>query len=157
MSFYKEFERYDECAPAGVLLPKISIEPRYYKELSLPKNASNINFLRALCWKNMQEYGLTKKDKVYLDRMTMELEILEDLGFIDYILLNWEVLNFCKEENIPTGPGRGSAAGSLVLFFLGVTKVDPIRYNLFFERFVSRSRAKKIKGKDGVTYLDCLR
>ena len=88
------------------------------------------------------------------ERMTMELEILEELGFIDYILLNWEVLNFCKEKNIPTGPGRGSAAGSLVLFFLGVTKVDPIKYNLFFERFVSRHRAKRIKGKDGVTYLD---
>ena len=154
MSFYKKFERYDECAPAGVLLPKINIESRYYKELGLRKNASNLNFLRALCWKNMQEYGLTKKDKGYLDRMTMELEILEELGFIDYILLNWEVLNFCKEKNIPTGPGRGSAAGSLVLFFLGVTKVDPIKYNLFFERFVSRSRAKKIKGKDGVIYLD---
>ena len=84
----------------------------------------------------------------------MELDILEELGFIDYILLNWEVLNFCREENIPTGPGRGSAAGSLVLYFLGVTKVDPIKYDLFFERFVSRSRAKKIEGKDGQTYLD---
>ena len=68
--------------------------------------------------------------------------------------MNWEVLNFCKESGIPTGPGRGSAAGSLVLYFLGVTKVDPIKYELFFERFVSRSRAKKIKGEDGVIYLD---
>jgi DNA polymerase-3 subunit alpha len=154
MSFYKEFKKYDECAPPGVLLPQINIEPKYYKAVGIPKNSTNIRFLRALCWKNMQAYGLSKKNTDYLDRMTMELEILEELGFIDYILLNWEVLNFCREQNIPTGPGRGSAAGSLVLFFLGVTKVDPIKYNLFFERFVSRSRAKKIKGRDGVTYLD---
>jgi len=154
MSFYEQFTAYDECAPPGVLLPQIKIEERYYKELALPTDTSNLKFLRALCWKNMQEYGLSKKDKIYLDRMTMELQILEELGFIDYILLNWEVLNFCKERDIPTGPGRGSAAGSLVLFFLGVTKVDPIKYDLFFERFVSRSRAKKIKGKDGITYLD---
>jgi DNA polymerase-3 subunit alpha len=69
------------------------------------------------------------------------------------VLLNWDILNFCHENNIPTGPGRGSAAGSLVLFLVGVTKVDPIKYGLFFERFVSRSRAKKII-KDDITYLD---
>ena len=154
MSFYKQFQQYDECAPPGVLLPQINIKPKYYKELGISENSSNLKFLKALCWKNMQEKGFTKKDKVYVERMKMELDILEELGFIDYILLNWEVLNFCHEQGIPTGPGRGSAAGSLVLYFLGVTKVDPIKYDLFFERFVSRSRAKKIKGKDGITYLD---
>ena len=154
MNFYEQFEEYDQCAPPGVLLPKINIEPRYYKELGIPKNSSNLKFLKTLCWNNMKAKGLTKKDTAYVDRMKMELEILEELGFIDYILLNWEVLNFCHEQGIPTGPGRGSAAGSLVLYFLGVTKVDPIKYDLFFERFVSRSRAKKIKGKDGITYLD---
>ena len=85
--------------------------------------------------------------------MEMELEIFRELDFVDYVLLNWDILNFCHENNIPTGAGRGSAAGSLVLFIVGVTKVDPIRYELFFERFVSRSRAKKII-KDDITYLD---
>ena len=83
----------------------------------------------------------------------MELEIFRELDFVDYVLLNWDILNFCHENSIPTGAGRGSAAGSLVLFIVGVTKVDPIRYELFFERFVSRSRAKKII-KDDITYLD---
>jgi DNA polymerase-3 subunit alpha len=83
----------------------------------------------------------------------MELSIFKELDFVDYVLLNWDILNFCHENNIPTGPGRGSAAGSLVLFLVGVTKVDPIKYGLFFERFVSRSRAKKII-KDDITYLD---
>jgi len=154
MSFYDQFEAYDQCAPAGVLLPKINIEDRYYKELGIPSDSSNLAFLKRLCWENMKAKGFSKNDTIYLDRLKMELEILEELGFIDYILLNWEVLNFCRENNIPTGPGRGSAAGSLVLYFLGVTKVDPIKYDLFFERFVSKSRAKKIEGKDGQTYLD---
>ena len=66
----------------------------------------------------------------------MELSVLQELGFVDYILLNWDVLNFCNQNLIPTGPGRGSAAGSLVLYLLKVTNVDPIKYDLFFERFV---------------------
>ena len=73
--------------------------------------------------------------------------------FVDYILLNWDIINFCHEHDIPTGPGRGSAAGSLVLFLIGVTKIDPIKYDLFFERFVSQSRTRKIE-KNGTTYLD---
>jgi len=153
MSFYDNFTLYDECAPAGVLLPKISIDDKYYKELRISTKSSNLQFLKKLCSNNMREKGFTKKDTAYIDRMRMEISIFEELGFVDYILLNWEVLNFCHENNIPTGPGRGSAAGSLVLYFLGVTKVDPIKYDLFFERFVSITRAKKIE-KKGVTYLD---
>ena len=68
-------------------------------------------------------------------------------------MLNWDILNWCHENSIPTGAGRGSAAGSLILYLLGVTKVDPIRYGLFFERFVSESRARKIE-KNGILYLD---
>ena len=83
----------------------------------------------------------------------MELKVFSDLGFVDYVLLNWDVLNYCHENNIPTGPGRGSAAGSLVLYLIGVTQVDPVKNGLFFERFVSKSRAKQTV-KDGVTYLD---
>jgi DNA polymerase-3 subunit alpha len=83
----------------------------------------------------------------------MELSVLNDLGFIDYILLNWDILNFCHETGIPTGAGRGSAAGSLVLYVIGVTNIDPIKYDLFFERFVSKSRARKIE-HNGETFLD---
>jgi DNA polymerase-3 subunit alpha len=67
--------------------------------------------------------------------------------------LNWDILNFCHETGIPTGAGRGSAAGSLVLYVVGVTNIDPIKYDLFFERFVSKSRARKIE-HNGETFLD---
>jgi DNA polymerase-3 subunit alpha len=94
-----------------------------------------------------------KEHDEYVKRARHELKILKELGFTDYVLLVWDVINYCHRNDIPTGLGRGSAAGSLVLFLIGVTKIDPVKYGLYFERFVSKIRAKK-KVVDGVTYLD---
>jgi DNA polymerase-3 subunit alpha len=153
--FLNDFEAYDNCVPPGVRLPKTEIEDKYYKMLGISKGVSNFDFLRKLCHKGVKDRNIDEFENKteYYKRTKMELEILRDLGFIDYILLNWDILNYCHENDIPTGPGRGSAAGSLVLYLIGVTNVDPVRYNLFFERFVSKSRAKKIM-KDGIAYLD---
>lgn len=154
-SFTDQFDQYKDYAPAGVLLPKIEIEDKYYNKLGLDKNTSNYEFLRKLCLDGVKSKGIDKaKNKnEYYDRVKLELSIFKELGFVDYILLNWDILNYCHENDIPTGPGRGSAAGSLVLFLIDVTKVDPIKYDLFFERFVSKSRARQIE-KDGIVYLD---
>lgn len=155
-SFYSDFDSYEGCAPPGVRLPKIEIESRHYNILGLSKEStSNKLFLAKLCDFMMAKKNIFdfKNFEDYKSRLNIELSIIDELGFTDYILLNWEIINFCKESNIPTGPGRGSAAGSLILFLLDVTKVDPIKYDLFFERFVSKSRARKIN-QDGVTYLD---
>ena len=153
--FLKQFNKYDECSPPGVRLPQINVEEKYYKELSISTDSSNYDFLRHLCLKGTKDKGIDKLDnkKDYYDRTKMELDIFKELGFVDYILLNWDVLNYCNEHDIPTGPGRGSAAGSLVLYLIGVTKVDPVKYDLFFERFVSKSRARTIE-KEGIKYLD---
>lgn len=154
MSFLNEFEAYENFSPPGVRLPEIIIEESKYLSLGLDPTSSNLDFLRALCEKGLSsKIGNRSNLKAYKDRMNEELSILHELGFIDYILLNWDILNFCHESSIPTGPGRGSAAGSLVLYLIEVTQVDPIENDLFFERFVSKSRAKKIK-QDGITYLD---
>jgi DNA polymerase-3 subunit alpha len=90
---------------------------------------------------------------LYYNRLKEELDIFNDLGFVDYVLLNWDIINFCIENGIPVGAGRGSAAGSLVLYVIGVTNIDPIKYDLFFERFVSKSRARKIE-HNGEIFLD---
>ena len=155
MSFIKDFTKYEEVCPPGVRLPEIDVEQKYYDQISASPDISNFDFLKKLCWEGLKSKGLDSKENSedYLSRLKMELDVLDDLGFVDYILLNWDVLNFCHENNIPTGPGRGSAAGSLVLYLIDVTKVDPVKYELFFERFVSKSRAKKIES-EGVTYLD---
>ena len=153
--FTAGFEDYSDSIVAGVLLPKIKIEPRFYKRLNIDESSSNLEFLTRLCRDGILQHNIHKADnkEKYYERVKMELSILNELGFIDYILLNWDILNFCHENDIPTGPGRGSAAGSLVLFLIGVTQIDPVQYDLFFERFVSKSRARQIE-KDGITYLD---
>jgi DNA-directed DNA polymerase III PolC len=150
-----ELKPLKQPMPVGVRLPEIQADRRIYYQLDLDPKSSNYDLLRALCLRGVQQRGIDKLDnkKEYYDRVKMELTVLKDLGFVDYILLNWDILNFCHYNEIPTGPGRGSAAGSLVLYLLKVTNVDPIKYDLFFERFVSKSRAKKTV-VDGVTYLD---
>lgn len=148
--FFNNFSEYKNCVPPGVRLPQIQIESKYYKSLKLDSGVDNFTFLTELCKNSLKKKNLNKE---YLKRTKSELAILKKLGFVDYILLNWDIINFCHENDIPVGPGRGSAAGSLVLFLIGVTSVDPVKHDLFFERFVSESRAKQIE-KDGVVYLD---
>lgn len=149
------FKQYDSPFPAGVKLPSIKIEPKYYDLVGCAPTVDNFMFLRKLCFKGVKDRGIDRapnKDEYYA-RLKMELDVFNELGFVDYVLLNWDVLNFCHETGIPTGAGRGSAAGSLVLYVIGVTNIDPIKYDLFFERFVSKSRAKKII-KNGEEFLD---
>ena len=139
----------------GVKLPEIKIQKKYYDEVSCKDLGDNFKFLRKLCFARLKDKGIHEFEnaQVYYDRLKEELTIFDELGFVDYILLNWDIINFCKENDIPTGAGRGSAAGSLVLYVIGVTNIDPIEYDLFFERFVSKSRAKKIE-HNGEVFLD---
>ena len=148
-------KKFNSPMPVGVRLPEIEVDRKIYYQLDLDPQCSNYDLLRALCLRGVKQRGIDKLDnkQEYYDRVKMELSVLNDLGFVDYILLNWDILNFCHYNSIPTGPGRGSAAGSLILFLLKVTNVDPIKYDLFFERFVSKSRAKKTI-VDDITYLD---
>ena len=150
-----KYTGYKTPFPVGVKLPEIKIEKKYYDEVDCADLGDNFQFLRKLCFKRLKERGIDKlgNAQVYYDRLKEELNTFKDLGFVDYILLNWDILNYCKENDIPTGAGRGSAAGSLALYVIGVTNIDPIEYDLFFERFVSKSRARKIE-HEGETYLD---
>lgn len=138
----------------GVRLPEFNIESRLKKQYGLKEESSNYDFLMQVCRANFKKLSIPKEEyPKYADRVKYELETIKELGFLDYILLVWTVINYCNENSIPVGLGRGSAAGSLILYLLGVTKVDPIKYELFFERFISKIRAKK-QVVDGITYLD---
>jgi DNA polymerase-3 subunit alpha len=140
----------------GVRLPEFNIESSAKRHLNLSEDVLNYDFLRALALNGFKDLKIDKslpEYKKYVDRAKYELDTLKELGFIDYILLVWDVINFCKTNNIPVGLGRGSAAGSLILYLIGVTRIDPVKYNLYFERFISKIRAKK-QVVDGVTYLD---
>ena len=82
----------------------------------------------------------SKKAKEYVDRLEYELGIIKQMGYVDYFLIVWDFIRFAREKGIPTGPGRGSAAGSIVAYTLGITKIDPIKYSLIFERFLNPER-----------------
>lgn len=154
---FDNFQPYIEPENVGVRLPKIKVskEELALIDSSLTEESSSYDILKALVKKGLREKGITSwpNRQQYYDRAKQELETFEELGFTDYILLNWEIIGYCHNNDIPVGSGRGSAAGSLVLFLLNVTGIDPIPNNLFFERFVSKSRAKKVKSKSGQEFL----
>jgi DNA-directed DNA polymerase III PolC len=150
MKFLEQFEKID-LPLHGVRLPTFIVEDEYRQEVGIEGEVDNYAFLRRLCDNGLKDMGLGGQD--YAKRIDYELGIIKELGFVDYILLVWDVIYYCRRNSIPTGYGRGSAAGSLVLYVIGVTKVDPLKYNLYFERFISRIRAKK-QVVDGITYLD---
>ena len=155
MGFYDQFEKYEHPFAAGLLLPEIEIEDRHYKRLGIAPDVSNYDFLVSLCKQGFEKKGVKDKENVadYRKRLKRELDLFKKLNFTDYLLLNWDILNYCHENDIMTGYGRGSAGSSLVLFLIGVTHIDPIKHGLIFERFASEVRANQFE-VNGVTYMD---
>ena len=119
---------------------KINITlPKY--DLTLPKYCEkSYELLISLC-----KAGLTKRlggkvTKEYVDRLKNEMEVIKEMGFVDYFLIVYDFILYAKKNKIIVGPGRGSAAGSLVSYTLGITEVDPLKYDLIFERFLNKDR-----------------
>ena len=105
-----------------------------------PKIEDSYKYLVALCKKGLEKRLDNNVTKVYLDRLKMELNVINKMGFVDYFLIVYDYVKFAKTHNILVGPGRGSAAGSLVSYVLGITNIDPIKYDLLFERFLNPER-----------------
>jgi len=112
-----------------------------------PNNLSPDEYLRELCrvgWKQKIINNISIEDQpVYVDRVKYELEVLQGAGLSSYFLIVQDIVNKVREEGWLPGPGRGSAAGSLVSFLIGITSIDPIKYNLIFERFYNSGRNTK--------------
>lgn len=104
-----------------------------------PDNMDSYTYLKKLVKEGLKSKFGEVVPKIYLDRLKYELEIINKMGFCNYFLIVWDYVNFAKKNNILTC-NRGSAAGSLVSFCLGITPVDSIKYNLFFERFLNPER-----------------
>lgn len=121
-----------------IFLPRFDIPKEYYKN-SDNEDDAQFNYLRELCYKNLEEkFG--KIPQEYIDRLEYELKIIKDLGFSSYFLIVMDFIQYARNNNIPVGPGRGSGAGSLVSYALNITKVDPLKHNLLFERFLNPAR-----------------
>src|SRR6266513_2534473 len=121
---------------------EIELGKSKYPEYPLPEGISREAYLRDLCAKGLEQcYGdRAKTDSQLQQRLDYELGVLEKTGFISYILIVWDFIHFAKQRAIPVGPGRGSAAGSLVAYVLGITDIDPLQYGLIFERFLNPDR-----------------
>lgn len=106
-----------------------------------PYNAGS--YLKKLCadgFDTLLRSGAIPDEAAYRERMEYELSVIGGMGFNDYYLIVWDFVNYARSRSIPVGPGRGSGVGSLCAYLLGITRVDPIRYGLLFERFLNPER-----------------
>ena len=103
-------------------------------------NISSYEFLKKLSFSGLNEIFGANVEKKYIDRLNYELNIINEMGFCNYFLVVYDYVNFAKKSGILVGPGRGSAASSLVSYCLNITTIDPIKYNLLFERFLNPER-----------------
>ena len=115
-----------------------------FHELKLPRfdvpdGKKAEEYLRELCYKGFREKYPTPK-KEWEERLEYELSIIESMGYVDYFLIVWDFIKYAKDHGIIVGPGRGSAAGSMVSYCLSITTIDPLQYDLIFERFLNPER-----------------
>ena len=112
-------------------------------EFMPPEGMTNKDYLRDLCYDGLERrYGseALQDGSIYRDRLESELEVIEKMGYVEYFLIVWDFIHYAKSNDIPVGPGRGSAAGSIVAYSLAITEIEPIKYNLIFERFLNPER-----------------
>src|SRR3989338_3792932 len=109
--------------------------PRYEP----PEGKTKEEYLRSLSETGLKE-KFPQSTAAIKERLEHELEIIKSRGFVSYFLIVWDFIHYAKNQGIPVGPGRGSAAGSLVSYLLGITDIDPLRYGLLFERFLNPER-----------------
>ena len=119
----------------------VDIEFGVYKvpHYEVPEGYDSWSYLNKLCTEGLAE-RYPEDDGTLRERMDYELDIIKTMGFVDYFLIVWDYINYCRENGIAVGPGRGSAAGSIVSYCLKITNIDPIKYSLLFERFLNPER-----------------
>ena len=110
--------------------------PKY----DVPEGCTTNGYFRELCKKGLEERYGDDCPEEYKERLEYELNTIENMGYVEYFLIVWDFINYAKQNNIMVGPGRGSAAGSIVAYTLKITDIDPMKYNLLFERFLNPER-----------------
>lgn len=117
----------------------ITFGERKLPKFDVPEGYDSWSYLNMLCRKGLKE-KYSHVTSVLTQRLDYELSTIRSMGFVDYFLIVWDYVKFAKDHDIIVGPGRGSAAGSLVSYTLGITELDPLKYNLIFERFLNPER-----------------
>jgi DNA polymerase-3 subunit alpha len=159
LPFLDRFEKID-LNIHGIRLPKFCLSKEDHATLDLPFSLNGSDLTSLELFNILVEKGFEKRlkndidpkeEKSYRDRLSYEMGVISPTDFVDYLLMVWDVVNIAKKNSIAVGPGRGSAASSLVLYCLGVTNIDPVKNGLYFERFLSPSRTTP-NIVDGIKY-----
>jgi DNA polymerase-3 subunit alpha len=108
-------------------------------EFDVPEGYNATTYLEKLCYEGLAKRYGNKADGLK-DRLVFELDVISKMGYVDYFLIVWDFIKYARDNDIAVGPGRGSAAGSIVSYCLGITNIDPLKYNLLFERFLNPER-----------------
>jgi len=138
----------DVAEKCNLIIPFVP-EVNHYPVYEIQSDISKKEYLRNICLDGMQKrYGfdphnnlqVNEEQQKLLDRMDFELNVIDNENYCSYFLVVWDFLRYAREQDIPIGPGRGSGAGSIVAYLTRITDIDPIRYNLLFERFLNPER-----------------
>ncbi len=110
-------------------------------KFDVPDSRDPYEYLSSLCEEGLKwRYEDASSNQEYRHRLDYELQVIRQMGYVDYFLIVWDFIKYARDNGIRVGPGRGSAAGSIVAYTLGITSIDPMRYNLLFERFLNPER-----------------
>ncbi|KNF09136.1 DNA polymerase III, subunit alpha [Gottschalkia purinilytica] len=118
---------------------KLDFETLHLPEYELPEGYTNSQYFRELCYEGLKRRYEVITDEIK-ERLEFEINTIENMGYIDYFLIVWDFIKYAKDNGIMVGPGRGSAAGSIVSYVLGIIDIDPLKYGLLFERFLNPER-----------------
>lgn len=146
-SYEEMAEKFPDCPEAlantQIIAERCNVELEFghllLPEFGVPEGFDAASYLHHLCLESLEK-KYPNADAVVNQRLDFELQIINQMGYACYFLIVWDFIKYCREHEILVGPGRGSAAGSIVAYLLGITNIDPLRYNLLFERFLNPER-----------------
>lgn len=106
----------------------------------VPDGQSHYDYFRMKCYDGLKKRYGENPDNIYVERLEYELSVINNMGYVDYFLIVADFIQYARDKGIPVGPGRGSGAGSICAYCMGITNIDPIKFNLIFERFLNPDR-----------------
>ncbi|MDD4678478.1 MAG: DNA polymerase III subunit alpha, partial [Tissierellia bacterium] len=147
--YLKSYEEMSELFPAEALSNTAEIAERcnveldfstvHLPEFKVPEGYEKSEYFRKICQEGLKEKYKNITEGIQ-QRLDYEIGVIEQMGYVDYFLIVWDFIKYARDNNIMVGPGRGSAAGSLVAYSMKITNIDPLKYNLIFERFLNPER-----------------
>ena len=142
---YEHFKNVKEALENTVKIAEMCNVELEFGKLHLPsftveEGYTPFEYLKEKCYKGLTERYGENCDDAIVQRLEYELSVISKMGYVDYFLIVWDFIRYARENAIMVGPGRGSAAGSIVAYCLGITSIDPLKYNLLFERFLNPDR-----------------